>query len=53
MDERSGFCVGCARTLDEIANWSATNDMVRRQLWKLLPARRALIESQPGEEPVA
>ena len=21
MDPRSGFCLGCARTLDEIASW--------------------------------
>ena len=40
MDERSGWCVGCWRTLDEIAAWSRLGNDERRALWQQLPARR-------------
>ena len=40
MDERTGWCEGCLRTLDEIAAWSALDDRARRGIWKMLPARR-------------
>ena len=50
MDEASGYCIGCARTLDEIASWSSTGDGARRAVWKLLPARRALMRVQAADE---
>ncbi len=40
MDETSGWCHGCLRTLDEIAAWSTLADSGKRAVWKLLPARR-------------
>ena len=40
MDERTGWCQGCLRTLDEIADWSAMDDRAKRAVWKLLPQRR-------------
>lgn len=40
MDERSGWCVGCFRSLDEIAAWSRLDDERRRALWQRLPERR-------------
>jgi predicted Fe-S protein YdhL (DUF1289 family) len=40
MDETTGWCIGCARTLDEIAAWSTLDDMAKLKVWKLLPARR-------------
>ena len=40
MDEGTGWCVGCARTLDEIAAWSTLDDRAKRLVWKQLPARR-------------
>lgn len=40
MDETTGWCIGCARTLDEIAAWSTLDDMAKHKVWKLLPARR-------------
>lgn len=43
MDARSGLCVGCARTLDEIARWGQAGDAERRRILALLPARRALL----------
>ena len=40
MHERTGWCEGCLRTLDEIAAWSAMDDRTKRLVWKLLPQRR-------------
>ena len=30
MDERTGLCSGCLRTIDEIATWSVLDDDARR-----------------------
>jgi predicted Fe-S protein YdhL (DUF1289 family) len=40
MDEATGWCVGCLRTLDEIALWSALDDDDKRQVWSDLERRR-------------
>ena len=47
MDDALGLCVGCFRTLDEIASWSRLDDERRRAVIALLPARaqRAFAES--------
>lgn len=50
IDEASGWCVGCARSLAEIAAWSATPDAARRALWKQLPARRATLRASGVDE---
>lgn len=37
MDRTTGLCLGCYRTLDEIAGWSAMDDARKREVWgKLL-----------------
>jgi hypothetical protein len=41
MNAETGLCVGCARTLDEIARWSQANEAERRRILTLLPERRA------------
>lgn len=41
MNERSGLCEGCLRTLDEIALWSQLDDAVKREVWALIEQRRA------------
>lgn len=40
MDEASGWCHGCLRTIQEIAAWSTMPDLAKRGVWKLLPERR-------------
>ena len=40
IEPSDGLCVGCARTLDEIANWSAMSIEARRAVMKALPQRR-------------
>jgi uncharacterized protein len=44
MHEPSGWCEGCLRTLDEIAEWSVMDDRAKRAVWKLLPQRRQQFE---------
>jgi predicted Fe-S protein YdhL (DUF1289 family) len=40
MDPRRGVCLGCYRTLDEIARWSAMSDAEREEVMQRLAARR-------------
>ena len=57
MHEPSGVCVGCGRTLDEIALWSVLDDDDKRFVWALLPERLAglgsLAEGAPDPRPAA
>ena len=41
IDPSTGLCVGCARTLEEIAAWSTLDDAGRRDVWTAIAARRA------------
>jgi hypothetical protein len=41
MNETSGLCEGCQRTLDEIAFWSVLDDDDKRAVWALVQQRRA------------
>lgn len=43
IDERTGWCEGCQRTLTEIAAWAALDDRARREVWKMLPQRREVM----------
>jgi len=40
MNEQTGLCRGCHRTLDEIARWGTMSDEERAQVIARLPARR-------------
>jgi predicted Fe-S protein YdhL (DUF1289 family) len=39
VDGRSGNCIGCGRTLPEIAQWSRYSNAERQRIMDLLPAR--------------
>ena len=39
MNETSGYCEGCRRSLDEIACWSIFTPAEKRAVLALLPAR--------------
>ncbi|WP_445157106.1 DUF1289 domain-containing protein [Halomonas sp. E14] len=41
LDPASQHCLGCLRTLDEIAAWSSLDDARRRTILRQLPSRRA------------
>ena len=40
IDQVTGLCAGCLRTLDEIAVWSVLDDEEKRAVWTELDARR-------------
>jgi predicted Fe-S protein YdhL (DUF1289 family) len=48
MDAASGLCVGCFRTLDEIAAWSVLDADAKRGVLAALPARRAAAGKCPA-----
>lgn len=46
LDARSGLCLGCGRTIDEIARWTAMSEAERARVmselpWRLAAGRRA------------
>ena len=43
VDGESGLCLGCFRTLQEIAGWAALPEEERAALMAALPGRKALI----------
>lgn len=47
IDSANGFCHGCLRTLDEIAQWPSLTDEQKDALWQVLWKRKA--ERKAGE----
>jgi len=45
IDEATALCVGCLRTLDEIAMWGVLSDDERREVWARLASRATRAES--------
>ena len=39
MDSESGLCVGCGRTIEEIANWSSYTNEKKKNILKQLKSR--------------
>ena len=39
LDARSGLCLGCGRTIDEIARWGGMSEAERARIMAELPAR--------------
>ena len=51
LDARSGLCLGCGRTIDEIARWTTMSAAERVRVIGELPAR--LAAGQPPKPPRA
>ncbi len=51
MDEASGWCRGCLRTLDEIAFWSVLDDDDKRAVLAELARRRQAAPAVPVRPP--
>ena len=45
LDPRSGLCLGCGRTMDEIAQWGSMSPAARAAVMRDLPARLAAAKS--------
>jgi predicted Fe-S protein YdhL (DUF1289 family) len=41
MDPQRGLCLGCRRTLDEIARWAKMNDAERARIMEQLEQRKS------------
>jgi len=46
VDGESGLCLGCCRTLAEIAAWTRFSDAERREIMAELPGRRGRIRPE-------
>ena len=46
MDERLGWCRGCARSLEEIARWRDADDADKQHILQGLPPRRAQLQRE-------
>lgn len=52
IDSESGLCLGCFRTLDEIARWSRLDDGDRAEILVAIAGRRqAHAAAAPDEAP--
>ena len=48
MDPERDVCMGCCRTLEEIALWSKMDDNARSTVMRELPARRERLALPPA-----
>ncbi|MGD9502028.1 MAG: DUF1289 domain-containing protein [Methyloceanibacter sp.] len=48
LDPATGTCIGCGRTVAEIANWANMSDVERRVVMATLPDRMANLEKAKG-----
>jgi uncharacterized protein len=46
IDGESGLCVGCQRTLPEVASWGRLSDAERAEIMAKLPDRRGRIRPE-------
>jgi predicted Fe-S protein YdhL (DUF1289 family) len=44
---QTGLCIGCGRTLSEIAAWGGLDEAQRRAIMAILPGRLASKEKKP------
>ncbi len=51
LDPESRLCLGCGRTIDEIARWSAMSEAERQRIMAELPSRKAGGSPAQGERP--
>jgi predicted Fe-S protein YdhL (DUF1289 family) len=52
MDADGRYCLGCARTLDEIASWGGMSEAGQAAVLAQLPARRSASSSEVAEAAV-
>ena len=44
IDEETGFCAGCQRTIEEITGWADRNSTAKREILQKLTDRRAWLK---------
>jgi uncharacterized heparinase superfamily protein len=53
MHAGTGWCEGCARTIDEIAAWGRLDDATRQRVQDVLPQRQVVLRALIGPEGIA
>jgi predicted Fe-S protein YdhL (DUF1289 family) len=48
IDQVTGLCTGCQRTLDEIAAWSILDNAEKLAVWDALARRRVALRGDRG-----
>jgi predicted Fe-S protein YdhL (DUF1289 family) len=48
IDPASGLCIGCGRSVEEIAHWTEMSPTERRAIMAILPARRQRLAAAKG-----
>jgi predicted Fe-S protein YdhL (DUF1289 family) len=48
LDQETGTCIGCGRTIAEIAQWAAMSNAEGRAIVAALPARMKRLEQAKG-----
>ena len=48
LDSETGLCVGCGRTIEEIASWAAMSDRERRAIMAQFAKRMVRLEEAKG-----
>ena len=51
IDEATGWCTGCKRTIAEIAAWGVLDDDAKRAVWAALPSRHISAHDRSGDVP--
>ena len=51
MNEDTGWCEGCLRTLDEVAAWGRGSDDWKRAVWAALKDREAFLQDASSSRP--
>jgi len=45
IDPKGGYCLGCYRTLDEIAAWVYSDSAARMAIWDAIAERRKVLDA--------
>jgi predicted Fe-S protein YdhL (DUF1289 family) len=51
IDPEDGLCIGCQRTIDEIAGWGTMSPEQRMEVWRLIAERRAAASVASADAP--
>ena len=48
MDDNSGLCLGCQRTIEEIIAWARLSEHGKRAVWQNIRQRAGIVQEAPG-----
>lgn len=48
MDDMTGLCIGCQRTIEEIIAWGRLTENGKRAVWQDIRRRAGIVQETPG-----